>query len=161
GVPFAGPIAAARVGYKDGQYLLNPTRPEAEGSQLELIVAGTAGGVLMVESQANGLAEDVMLGAVVFGHEQMQVAINAINQLVAEAGKARWDWKPAAEDAGLVAFVQQHAEGPLSDAYRITARQERYGRISQIKEALAAAVPQVDGVARWGTQAIAGQVFNL
>jgi len=161
GVPFAGPVAAARVGYKDGQYLLNPTRTEAAGSQLELVVAGTAGGVLMVESEAAGLAEDVMLGAVVFGHEQMQVAIKAINQLVAEAGKPRWDWKAPAEDAELVAFVKQHAEGPLSDAYRITAKQERYGRIGQIKEALAAAVPQVDGVARWSAQAIAGQVFNL
>src|SRR5690606_4867303 len=75
--------------------------------------------------------------------------------------KPRWDWKPAAEDAELVAFVKQQAEGALSDAYRITAKQERYSRISQIKEALAAAVPQVDGSARWGTQAIAGQVFNL
>src|SRR5262245_42931972 len=84
GVPFAGPIAGARVGYKDGQYLLNPTRTEAAGSKLDLVVAGTAVGVLMVESEADSLPEDVMLGAVVFGHEQQQVAIKAINALVAE-----------------------------------------------------------------------------
>src|SRR5690606_33927517 len=115
GVPFAGPIGAVRVGYRDGQYLLNPTRKDLETSQLDLVVAGTAGAVLMVESQAQALPEDVMLGSVVFGHEQMQVAISAIAQLVAEAGKPRWDWKPAADDAELVAFVKQHAEGPLSE----------------------------------------------
>jgi polyribonucleotide nucleotidyltransferase len=94
GVPFAGPIGAARVGYKDGQYLLNPTKKDLEGSRLDLVVAGTAGAVLMVESEADSLPEDVMLGSVVFGHQQMQVAIEAINKLVAEAGKPKWDWKP-------------------------------------------------------------------
>ncbi|HWL61639.1 MAG TPA: polyribonucleotide nucleotidyltransferase [Steroidobacteraceae bacterium] len=161
GVPFAGPIGAARVGYKDGKYLLNPTRKESEGSQLDLVVAGTAGAVLMVESEADSLPEDVMLGSVVFGHEQMQVAIEAINKLVAEAGKPRWDWKPAPADVELVAFVKQQAEGPLSEAYRITAKQERYGKISEIKQALAAAIPLVDEKPKWGTQDIASQVFNL
>ncbi len=161
GVPFAGPIAAARVGYKDGKYLLNPTKKELEDSRLDLVVAGTAGAVLMVESEADSLPEDVMLGSVVFGHEQMQVAIEAINKLVAEAGKPRWDWKHAAADAELVSFVKQQAEGPLSDAYRITAKQERYGRIAEIKAALTAAIPQVDGAPKWSAQDVATQVFNL
>ncbi len=161
GVPFAGPIGAARVGYKDGKYLLNPTRKELEGSQLDLVVAGTAGAVLMVESEADSLPEDVMLGSVVFGHEQMQVAIDAINKLVAEAGKPKWDWKPAPTDAELVAFVKQQAEGPLSEAYRITAKQERYAKVGEIKAAVAAAVPVVDGVPKWSAQDVGTQLFNL
>jgi polyribonucleotide nucleotidyltransferase len=161
GVPFAGPIGAARVGYKDGQYLLNPTKKDLEGSRLDLVVAGTAGAVLMVESEADSLPEDVMLGSVVFGHQQMQVAIEAINKLVAEAGKPKWDWKPTPVDAELVAFVKEQAEGPLSEAYRITAKQERYARVGEIKAAVAAAVPQVDGVAKWSAQDVATQLFNL
>jgi polyribonucleotide nucleotidyltransferase len=161
GVPFAGPIGAARVGYKDGKYLLNPTRKELEGSQLDLVVAGTAGAVLMVESEADSLPEDVMLGSVVFGHEQMQVAIEAINKLVAEAGKPKWDWKPTPTDAELVAFVKQQAEGPLSEAYRITAKQERYAKVGEIKAAVAAAVPVVDGAPKWSAQDVGTQLFNL
>src|SRR4029077_13819149 len=90
GVPFKGPIGGARVGYRNGQYELNPNRTDLSASQLDLVVAGTAHAVLMVESEASGLSEEVMLGAVVYGHQQMQVAINAINELTAEAGKARW-----------------------------------------------------------------------
>jgi polyribonucleotide nucleotidyltransferase len=161
GVPFGGPIAAARVGYKDGKYLLNPTKQEAEGSQLDLVVAGTSHGVLMVESEADSLPEDVMLGAVVFGHEQQQVAIKAINALVAEAGKPRWDWKPTPADAELVSFVKAQAEGPLSEAYRITVKQDRYAKVNEIKAAVAAAVPQVDGAPKWGAQDIGTQLFNL
>ena len=161
GVPFAGPIAGARVGYKDGQYLLNPTRKEAEGSKLDLVVAGTAHGVLMVESEADSLPEDVMLGAVVFGHEQQQVAIKAINALVAAAGKPRWDWKPAPANEELVSFVKQQAEGALSEAYRITVKQDRYSKVGEIKTAVAAAVPQVDGVPKWNAQDIGNQLFNL
>ena len=100
GVPFQGPIGAAKVGYKDGQYILNPTASQLKDSKLDLVVAGTAQAVLMVESEANCLSEEVMLGAVVFGHQQMQVAINAINELKAEAGKPAWDWQaPAANCA--------------------------------------------------------------
>jgi polyribonucleotide nucleotidyltransferase len=161
GVPFAGPIAAARVGYKDGKYLLNPTRKEAEGSTLDLVVAGTAAGVLMVESEADSLSEEVMLGAVVFGHEQQQVAIRAINQLVADAGKPRWDWKAAPVDAELVSFVKQQAEGALSEAYRITEKQSRYAKVSEIKAAVGAAVPKTDGVAKWGVQDIGTQIHDL
>jgi polyribonucleotide nucleotidyltransferase len=161
GVPFGGPIAAARVGYKDGKYLLNPTKKEAEGSLLDLVVAGTAAGVLMVESEADSLPEDVMLGAVVFGHEQQQVAIKAINQLVAEAGKPRWDWKATPADAELVAFVKAQAEGPLSEAYRITVKQDRYAKVGEIKTAVGAAVPVVDGAPKWSAQDIGVQIFNL
>jgi polyribonucleotide nucleotidyltransferase len=161
GVPFAGPIAAARVGYKDGKYLLNPTRKESEGSSLDLVVAGTAHGVLMVESEADSLPEDVMLGAVVFGHEQQQVAIKAINELVAAAGKPRWDWKAPPVNAELVSFVKAQAEGPLSEAYRITVKQDRYAKVNEIKAAVAAANPVVDGVAKWGAQDIGTQLHNL
>jgi len=161
GVPFSGPIAGARVGYKDGKYLLNPTKTEAEGSLLDLVVAGTAHGVLMVESEADSLSEEVMLGAVVFGHEQQQVAIKAINELVKQAGKPRWDWKPAPVDAELVAFVKGQVEGPLSEAYRITVKQDRYAKVGEIKAALTAAVPQVDGKPKWSAQDIGTQVHNL
>ena len=161
GVPFSGPIAGARVGYKDGKYLLNPTKTEAEGSKLDLVVAGTAHGVLMVESEADSLSEEVMLGAVVFGHEQQQVAIRAINELVKQAGKPRWDWKAPAVDAELVAFVKAQAEGPLSEAYRITVKQDRYAKVNEIKAALTAAVPQVDGKPKWAAQDIGTQVHNL
>jgi polyribonucleotide nucleotidyltransferase len=98
GMPFAGPIGAAKVGYKDGQYILNPGAAAVAESDLELIVAGTADAVLMVESEAGVLSEDVMLGAVMFGHEQMQVAINAIKELAAEVGKPAWDWQAPAVD---------------------------------------------------------------
>jgi polyribonucleotide nucleotidyltransferase len=161
GVPFSGPIAAARVGYKDGKYLLNPTRKESVGSSLDLVVAGTAAGVLMVESEADSLPEDVMLGAVVFGHEQQQVAIKAISALVAEAGKPKWDWKAAAVDAELVSFVKTQAQGPLSDAYRITVKQDRYAKVGEIKAAVSAAVPMVDGAPKWSAQDIGNQVHNL
>jgi polyribonucleotide nucleotidyltransferase len=161
GVPFAGPIGAARVGYKDGAYVLNPGRTEQKTSQLELVVAGTAGAVLMVESQADSLPEDVMLGAVVYGHQQMQVAINAINELVKQAGKARWDWKPNAADADLVSFVAAGAESALSEAYRITEKQQRYTKVGEIKQAVTASLPQVDGKPKWSAQDISTQFFNI
>jgi polyribonucleotide nucleotidyltransferase len=161
GVPFAGPVAAARVGYKDGAYLLNPTRTQIAESKLDLIVAGTAAAVLMVESVADSLPEDVMLGAVVFGHEQMQVAIKAINELVKAAGKPRWEWAAPAVDAELATFVAQQAEGLLAEAYRITEKQQRYTRVGEIKAALTAAIPQVDGVPKWKADAIGVQLFNI
>ncbi|HEV7431749.1 MAG TPA: polyribonucleotide nucleotidyltransferase, partial [Steroidobacteraceae bacterium] len=101
GVPFKGPIGGARVAYRNGQYELNPNRSDLAASQLDLVVAGTAHAVLMVESEAAGLSEEVMLGAVVFGHQQMQVAIKAINELTAEAGKARWSVPSEAKNAAL------------------------------------------------------------
>ena len=133
GVPFKGPIGGARVGYRNGQYLLNPDRATQAESELELVVAGTAHAVLMVESQAKSLSEEIMLGAVVFGHEQMQVAIKAIAELAAEAGKPRWSWAAPAADEALRQAVAKQAEGPLGAAYSITEKQERYARVKAIK----------------------------
>src|SRR3954451_8511463 len=102
GIPFNGPIGAARVGYVNGEYVINPTKTELESSKLNLVVAGTEQAVLMVESEANELSEEIMLGAVVFGHEQMRAAIDAINELADEGGKDDWDWEAAPTDAALV-----------------------------------------------------------
>ena len=140
GIPFRGPIAAAKVGYRDGQYLLNPTAKDLQTSQLDLVVAGTADAVLMVESEAQMLSEAVMLGAVVFGHEQMQVAIKAIKELAAEAGKPAWDWVAPPVAAELVAAVAAHAEADLGEAYKITDKQARYARVGEIKKATIAAL---------------------
>ena len=142
GLPFQGPIGAAKVGYKDGKYLLNPTATEMKGSLLNLVVAGTAEGVLMVESEAAGLSEEVMLGAVAFGHEQMQVAIKAINALAAAAAKPKWTWNAPAADAVLETAVKTHAEAGVKAAYRITEKAARRDQISAVRakviEALAA-----------------------
>ncbi|MEC5319463.1 polyribonucleotide nucleotidyltransferase [Brenneria populi subsp. brevivirga] len=139
GIPFNGPIGAARVGYLNDRYVLNPTTDELKESRLDLVVAGTEGAVLMVESEADLLSEDQMLGAVVFGHEQQQVVIQNINDLVKEAGKPRWDWQPELANDALNARVAAFAESRLSDAYRITDKQERYAQIDAIKaEAIAA-----------------------
>ena len=140
GVPFQGPIGAAKVGYKDGQYILNPTKGQLAQSKLDLVVAGTAEAVLMVESEAQILSEQVMLGAVVFGHEQMQVAIRAINELKTEAGKPAWDWKPAATNKELESAVAGQAEAALSDAYKVTEKLARRNRIGEIRTALVAAL---------------------
>jgi polyribonucleotide nucleotidyltransferase len=132
GIPFNGPMGAARVGYRDGQYLLNPNRSEQATSELDLIVAGTQAAVLMVESEAQQLSESVMLGAVVYGHEQSQIAINAIQELVRDAGKPEWDWKPAAKNEALIAKLQSLAEGPLRDAYQIRQKQARSTKIKEV-----------------------------
>jgi len=133
GIPFNGPIGAARVGYRDGQYLLNPTAKDLAQSQLHLVVAGTEHAVLMVESEAKGLSEEIMLGSVVFGHEQMQTAIGAIKALASEAGKSRWKWEPAAENAELTAAVALQAQAALGQAYSITEKQQRHARLTEIK----------------------------
>jgi polyribonucleotide nucleotidyltransferase len=139
GIPFAGPIGAGRVGYIDGQYVLCPTLSQLKESQLDLVVAGTESAVLMVESEARELSEEVMLGAVVFGHEQMQAAINAINELVEEAGKPEWDWQPPVKDEALVARLQELAGAKLEEAYSITSKQTRSQRVKEISaEAVAA-----------------------
>jgi polyribonucleotide nucleotidyltransferase len=138
GIPFNGPIGAARVGYRDGQYLLNPTRAEQATSDLDLIVAGTQAAVLMVESEAQQLPEDVMLGAVVYGHDQMQIAINAIQEMVREAGKPEWDWQAAPKDEPLIAKVTALAEAPLREAYQMRQKQARSTKLKEInKEVLA------------------------
>jgi polyribonucleotide nucleotidyltransferase len=103
GIPFNGPIGAARVGYINGEYVLNPTKAQLEQSKMDLVVAGTRAAVLMVESEAQQLSEEIMLGGVVFGHEQGNIAIEAINDLVRDAGKPAWDWKPPAKDEDFIA----------------------------------------------------------
>ena len=140
GMPFKGPIGAARVGYHDGKYLLNPTAKDLQSSSLDLVVAGTADAVLMVESEAERLPESVMLGAVVYGHEQMQVAIRAIRELAAEAGKPAWQWSESAGDAELAAAVAAQAEAELTKAYALTEKQARYARIGEVKAAVVAAL---------------------
>ena len=129
GVPFNGPIGGARVGYIDGQYVLNPTASQLKESKLNLVVAGTEHAVLMVESEAQELSEDAMLGAVVFGHDQMQTAIRAINELADEAGKPAWDWQPPAQDQSLVARITELADADLRDAYGIKQKQARSVRL--------------------------------
>ncbi|UVK78285.1 MAG: polynucleotide phosphorylase [Sodalis sp. Fse] len=131
-IPFSGPIGAARVGYINDQYVLNPTLAEVTKSRLDLVVAGTANAVLMVESEAQLLSEDQMLDAVVFGHEQQQVVIQNINALVVEAGKQKYQWQ-VQDNAYLQARVAELAESRLDDAYCITQKQERYAQISAIK----------------------------
>lgn len=133
GIPFHGPIGAARVGYIHDQYVLNPTVDEVKQSRLDLVVAGSQSAVLMVESEADLLSEDQMLGAVIFGHEQQQVVIDNINALVVQAGKPRWDWQPEAVDEAIQARVASLATQPLGDAYRITEKQQRYQQIHDIK----------------------------
>ena len=133
GIPFAGPIAGARVGYINDEYVLNPSNSQLQDSKLDLIVAGTANAVLMVESEADVLSESVMLGAVMFGHEQMQAAINAIQELANEAGKATWDWQPAQVNSALVDAVAAQAEAGVTEAYTISDKQDRYARIAEIK----------------------------
>jgi len=133
GMPFKGPIAAARVGYKDGEYLLNPTYTQLADSDLDLIVAGTANAVLMVESQADILSEDIMLGAVMHGFEQMQTAIQVIKELADEAGKPSWEWSAPEVDPELTAAVAAAVEEALGAAYRITDKQERYTRVGELR----------------------------
>jgi len=136
GIPFSGTFGAAREGYDNGYYVLYPTNTQLEDSKLELVVAGTSKAVLMVESEAKVLSEEIMLGAVIFGHEQMQVVINAINELQVEAGKPAWEWTPPAPDDELSAAVASQAEAALNEAYLITEKQVRYGRVDEIKTAV-------------------------
>ncbi len=134
GIPFDGPIGAARVGYINDEYVLNPSTSELNDSQLNLIVAGTQHAVLMVESEAMELPEDVMLGAVMYGHEQMQTVINAINELADETGVTAWDWTPPEKDTGLEEKINQLAEKDLRDAFNIKQKQARSEAIKEINQ---------------------------
>ena len=136
GIPFAGPIGAAQVGYKDGAYILNPTVAELEESDLDLIVAGTEHAVLMVESEAKELSEEIMLGAVVFGHEQMQPAISAIKEFASEVGNETWEWKVAEKDMVLAKAVADVCEADLTDAFSTADKMERQDKISAAKTKL-------------------------
>src|SRR5690554_5509867 len=133
GVPFAGPIGAARVGVINDEYVLNPTLDELAESKLDLVVAGTESAVLMVESEAQLLSEDTMLGAVVYGHEQMQTVINAINEFTAEAGKPKWDWVPPATNDELLNKIKALAETGIAEAYLITEKAKRYDQLNALK----------------------------
>ncbi|HET8552721.1 MAG TPA: polyribonucleotide nucleotidyltransferase [Gammaproteobacteria bacterium] len=149
GMPFNGPIGAARVGFVDGSYVLNPTASQLVWSDLDLVVAGTEKAVLMVESEANVLSEETMLGAVLFGHEQMQTVIQNIQALAAEAGKPAWDWQPPAKDENLVKAVAERAEKAVADAYNIAEKTARQERLSEIRADVDAALtggdePQFD-----------------
>jgi polyribonucleotide nucleotidyltransferase len=136
GLPFNGPLGAACVGYKDGEYLLNPSLPLLKESRLQLVVAGTQQAVLMVESEADLLSEEVMLGAVLFGHEQMQVAINAINEFAAEVGTPAIVWTPAETNTGLKAAVAAEAEQSIKAAYQVAEKLVRQDQLSAIRSAV-------------------------
>jgi len=142
GIPFDGPIGACRVGYANGEYLLNPTATQLQTSELNLVVAGTEAAVLMVESEARELSEEVMLGAVVYGHQQMQAAIRAINELVEIAGKPEWDWQPPARNESLISRISELARAELEEAFNITSKQARTERINEIRRKTIAAVTE-------------------
>lgn len=133
GIPFAGPIGAARVGYKDGNYLLNPGYEALEDSLLSMVVAGTDSAVLMVESEAKELTEDEMLGGVLFAHDAMQPVIEAIKELAAEAGKPQWDWTPAPTNEALEQAVADSVKADLGDAYRISDKMQRQDKVSELR----------------------------
>ncbi|MDH4073589.1 MAG: polyribonucleotide nucleotidyltransferase, partial [Gammaproteobacteria bacterium] len=160
GIPFEGPIGAARVGYKDGNYILNPGIAALAESSLDLIVAGTADAVLMVESEAKMLPEDVMLGAVMFGHQQMQVAIGAINELAAEVGKPRWEWHAPADDSDLTTAAAAAAESSLADAYRISDKVERQTAVGNAKSAAVEALTAGENP-RWSAESVYGALSKL
>ena len=159
GVPFNGPIGAARVGYRDGQYLLNPAASELKTSEMNLVVAGTEHAVLMVESEANELSEEVMLGAVVYGHEQMRAAIDAIHELVDAAGKPAWDWQPPATNQPLIDQINLLAEADVRAAFQIRAKQERNDRLNAIRKGVIAALAQSENPP--SEQAVKDLFFNL
>lgn len=135
GVPFKGPLGAARVGYTDANgYMLNPTRAQMADSRLDMVVAGTEAAVLMVESEAKELTEDQMLGAVLYAHDEMQVAIQAIREFAAEAGKQAWDWQPPARDTSTEALLRPVAEAAIREAYKITDKMQRYSRLDEVRQ---------------------------
>ena len=160
GLPFNGPIGAARVGYKDGQYLLNPGTSATAESDLDLVVAGTESAVLMVESEANMLSEEVMLGAVMYGHEQFQVVINTIKELAAEVGTPMMDWTPPAVDEDLVAAVNELAETGIADAYQIADKMDRYGKLDTVTAEVKASLCEGDD-ARWSEGDVYGALDKV
>ncbi|MCK5325538.1 MAG: polyribonucleotide nucleotidyltransferase, partial [Woeseiaceae bacterium] len=161
GMPFAGPIGAAKVGYINGDYVLNPGRAALVDSDLDLVVAGTKDAVLMVESEANGLSEDVMLGAVMYGHEQMQTAIDTINELAAEASKPAWDWEAPAEDEELASAVASQAQSGMSEAYQISDKMDRQAAVGDVKSGAVEALASDEEDARWTAEDIKGALYKL
>jgi polyribonucleotide nucleotidyltransferase len=156
GIPFNGPIGGARVGYTDAEgYVLNPSFEALASSKLDMVVAGTKDAVLMVESQADELSEDQMLGAVLFAHQEMQTVIQVIEELAREAGKARWDWQPAAANTALMKALADGFKEPLGEAYRITEKAVRYDRVNALKK------DAVEKLAGEGSEFAADDVKNL
>ena len=158
GLPFNGPIGAACVGYKDGEYLLNPSPAVLKESQLNLVVAGTAQAVLMVESEAAGLSEEIMLGSVLFGHEQMQTAINAINEFAKAAGSGKVEWSASAANAELEKQVASHVEDDIKAAYQIA---EKLIRQDKLKEIRSAVVEKLTATGEYGDKDIRIIIENL
>ncbi|PCI08883.1 MAG: polyribonucleotide nucleotidyltransferase [Gammaproteobacteria bacterium] len=158
GVPFAGPLGAARVGYKDGEYILNPSKETLKTSDLDLVVAGTDKAVLMVESEAKLLSEEVMLGAVMFGHEQMQVVITAINDFAAEVGNPKWEYTAPVIDEDLAAKVADTSSTALIDAYQVAEKMARQDAVKAAKKAAIAAVATSDG---WSEDDVKGAFGKL
>ena len=160
GIPFNGPIGAARVGYKDGDYLLNPSFDELDDSLLNLVVAGTRSSVLMVESEAKQLAEEVMLGAVTYGHEQMQVVIDAITEMTTEAGIKRWDWQPPANDEELEREVDQRCRDLLQEAYAIKDKISRRERLDEIRSEVLRTISE-EFPERWPEKSVITTIESL
>ena len=158
GVPFAGPLGAARVGYKDGEYLLNPNKEALETSDLDLVVAGTNHAVLMVESEAKLLSEEVMLGAVMYGHEQMQVAVTAINEFAAEVGNPKWEYTAPAVDEDLAAKVAETSTAAITDAYQVAEKMARQDAVKAARRAAVEALQSDDG---WSKDAVKGAFGKL
>jgi polyribonucleotide nucleotidyltransferase len=159
GIPFNGPIGAARVAYIDGQYVLNPGKTQLKDSKMDLVVAGTEAAVLMVESEAQQLSEEIMLGAVVFGHEQGNIAINAIHELVRDAGKPVWAWQAPAKDEPLIAKVNELAAAKLQAAYQIRAKQARTQACRVVTSEVMAAL-KAEGLA-FDSVAVEGMLFDI
>jgi polyribonucleotide nucleotidyltransferase len=161
GIPFKGPIGAARVGYANGKYLLNPSVTELKTSELDLVVAGTSGAVLMVESEAKLLSEEVMLGAVMFGHQQMQAAIHAIAELATEAAKPSWDWQAPARDESLIAAIKSTVGGKLEEAFQVRDKLQRRDAISAIKSDVLATLKADAEANAWPTAELAKEFAEL
>ncbi|MDM8545359.1 polyribonucleotide nucleotidyltransferase [Candidatus Venteria ishoeyi] len=160
GVPFNGPIGAARVGYLDGEYVLNPTFSELKTSQLDLVVAGTESAVLMVESEASELSEDTMLGAVLFGHEQGKIAIEAIRDFAAEASKPAWNWQASAVDEALQQRVAEIASDEIRKVYQIHDKLERLSSLSKLRKDTVASICGAEGV-EWSEDDVQGSFEKL
>ena len=159
GAPFDGPLGAARVGYKDGEYLLNPSKAALEESDLDLVVAGTSEAVLMVESEAKMLSEEVMLGAVMFGHEQMQVVVKAINELKAEVGVTNWEWTAASIDETLAAKVAETSTAAITDGYQIADKLQRQDAIKAARKAAVEAL--AEGAEGWSSSDVSDTFGKL
>ena len=160
GMPFEAPIGAARVGYINGEYILNPDAENLKESDLDLVVAGTSDAILMVESQAKMLSEEIMLGAVIFGHEQMQIAIQTINELSKEVKKPSWDWDPPPVDENLVQSIEKAAAKDLTNAYTITDKIERQESIFNIKDAICTSYAEKDEP-EWSVEQISSALSKL